>query len=271
MTQETIFNQGQTPDQTKDAVANASTSQNNDSFADLLGSIKNEKGEPKYRDLPTALDALKHSQEFIPQIRQENDALKRELEELRNQVSKLSEVEQTVQRLTSQQKPNESQAPQGLDEKTVADLVTRTLSQREEQAVQKANVQAVVNAMKNSLGDDAEKLFYSKAAELGMAPAQINQLAAQTPQAVLKLFGLEPTKPQAKVVSPTSGSLNTTGYQQQPESFVKKNDKPVLIGATTEEQIMEVRSSRSLVDELHNQGLSTYDLTDPKAYFKYFK
>ncbi len=45
-------------------------------FADQLASITNERGEPKYKDLPTALQALKHSQEYIPSLKQENETLR---------------------------------------------------------------------------------------------------------------------------------------------------------------------------------------------------
>lgn len=263
--------QGQTTDQQQTSgVANPQPSNDNTSFADLLGNIKNEKGEPKYRDLPTALDALRHSQEFIPQLRNENDTLKRELEDLRAQVTKLNTVEETLQRLTSTQQQQPPQAAQGLDEKSIAELVNRTLTAKEQEAIKKSNIQTVVNAMQSRLGVDAEKTFYSKAAELGMQPADINSLAASNPKAVLKLLGIEDVQTTHKVVTPTTSGVNTSGYQQKPDTLVRKNDKPVLIGATSNDLLLEARLSKDLVTELHNQGLSTSDLTNPKEFFKYF-
>lgn len=273
MSDQNIFSQGQTTDpNTNSGAASPQTASSSDPIADLLGSIKNEKGEPKYRDVTTALDALKHSQEFIPQIKQENDTLKNELAQLREQVSKLSQIEQTVQKLTSTSQEQQPQAAPAFDEKTVAELVTKTLTAQQQKAIQQANTQTVVNAMKESFGQEAEKMFYTKAAELGMQPEDINSLAAKTPQAVLKLFGLTDNKStQSKLPTPTTGGINTAGYVQKPDTFVKKNDKGVLLGATTNDVVEELRAASQLVNELHSQGLSAYDLTDPKVYFKHFK
>lgn len=269
-----IFNSSeQTPVQNQVSEGNATSqpSQSNSPFADLLGSIRNEKGEPKYRDVQTALDALKHSQEFIPQLKTENETLKTELERLKDEVTKLRAVEDTVSRLSSVQQQASTNA-QGLDEKTVAELVNRTLTAREIEAIQKANITKVVNVMQQALGAEAEKAFYSKAVELGMQPQDINALAAKSPQAVLKLFGLDGTQKESasKTPSPISTGLNTSGYQQKPETFVRKSERSVTIGATTADLRAESENAKKLVEELHSNGLSTYDLTDPKQYFKFF-
>ncbi len=265
-----IFNAGQTPDQNNSGNANTAAPQNDNSFTDLLGNIKNEKGEVKYRDLPTALDALKHSQEYIPQLKTENETLKQELERLRKETDRIKALEETLERLSSNNN-NQSQAAPVIDEKSVADLVTRTLSAREREAVLASNTKTVVSAMQNSLGADAEKVFYEKAAELGMTRDQINKMSAESPQVVLKLFGLEGKQQTQKAPVATTGGQNTSGYQQKPDSFARKNEKPILVGATSDDLIQEARNARQLVDELHSQGLSTYDLSDPKQFFKHFK
>lgn len=268
MSQENIFN-SQTSDNNVQGVANTQTSQQDNSFTDLLSNIKNEKGDVKYRDLPTALDALKHSQEYIPQLKNENETLKQEVQRLRDEANKLRTVEETLERLSSGQQA-QSQAANVVDEKSIAELVTKTLSAREQEQIKKQNVQTVVNAMQKSLGDNAEKVFYSKAAELGMSAEQVNALAAQTPQAVLKLFGMEGNTQQTKNVSVTNTSLNTSTFQQQADTFIKKNDKPMSVGYSSQELTNEMRSATKLVEELHSKGLTTYDLSNPKEYFKYF-
>lgn len=271
MSDQNIFSAGETPNQQQQsAPANTQTSSSNDSFADLLGSIKNEKGEPKYRDVNTALDALRHSQEFIPQIKTENEQLKSELNQLKEQLSKLSNIEQQVQKLTSKENTEQRTAAPALDENVVAELVTRTLSAQQLKAVQQSNIQAVVDAMKNSFGAEAEQTFYAKAAEIGMQPADINALAAKTPQAVMKLFGIADTKQQTKNITPTVGGLNTSGYNQKPESNIRRNTNGVLLGATTKDLVTEFGHAKALVQELNSQGLTPYDLTDPKVYFKHF-
>lgn len=240
-------------------------------FNDLLASIKNEQGENKYKDVPTALDALKHSQDFIKQLKEERDRLAKEREELLSQNEKLKTVEDTVFKLTSQQQQQQT-TPPVISEEVVANLVQETLTKREQAQVQQANVSKVVNQMQASFGENAEKAFYDKASEIGLSPLQINTLAAQSPQAVLRLFGLENSQPQQqKFPSAQTSSVNTSGFTPKQQSFIGKNSNQALIGATTQDLLAERENSKRLVDELQANNMSTYDLTDPKVYFKYFK
>jgi len=261
-----IFNTNQTTD-----LNVTQTNSSDTSFTDLLGSIKNERGEPKYKDVQTALDALKHSQEFIPQLRTENEQLGLELANMKKEVERLKTVEDTVTRLTSTQTQQNTQHSNGLSADDVANLVSQTLSRKENEATQKANLNTVVSQLQIVYGKDAEMNFYSKAKELGMSIEEMNTLAAKSPPAVFKILGIENKQVSKGSQSlSTSPSLNTAGYQPQNESFVGRNKKPVILGASTEELNEERKNSIKLVDELHEQGLSTYDLTDPKAYFKFF-
>jgi len=261
-----IFNTDQTTDLQKQTQNSSDTS-----FTDLLGSIKNERGEPKYKDVQTALDALKHSQTFIPQLKTEKEQLEIELANMKKEVERLKTVEDTVTRLTSSQPQQTPQQSNGLSADDVANLVSQTLSRKETEAVQKANLNTVVSQLQEVFGKDAETNFYSKAKELGMSIEEMNTLAAKSPQAVFKILGIEKKQGQGNPQSiSTKSSLNTDGYQPQNESFVSRNKKPVILGATTEELNTERQNSVSLVEELHSQGLSTYDLTDPKAYYKFF-
>ena len=266
---DSIFNKDQTPD--PNATQNNSVQQ--DDFANLLGSIKNERGEPKYRDLPTALEALRHSQEYIPQLKSDKEKYEQEAAELRREVERLKAVEETVTKLASGNNPQHPpQAPVGLDAEAVAKLVSDTLQRRESEVKQKQNLDAVVTKMQQAYGADAEKNFYSKAQELGISIAEMNLLAAKSPKAVFDLLGITEAKPNNNSQAPSfnTSTINTSGYQPQKDSFVGRNTKPVILGATTEELKMERENSSKLVDELHNSGLTTYDLTDPKKYFQYF-
>ena len=265
-------NQEQTTAPNKQSeTATTPNDQSGNSFADLLGTIKNERGEPKYRDLNTAIDALKHSQDFIPQLKSENETLKSELEQLRAEVQKLSAVKETVERLTSQRTEQQNTTTNQFDESTVANLINRTLTQREAEAIQKANVSTVVKTIQEKFGADAEKVFYTKAQEMGMRPEQINKLASESPQAVFALLGLNVATSQQRVTSPTGSAVNTTGLQPQQSTFIGRNASGWQIGSTTSELRAESENAKKLVEELHSQGMSTYDLTDPKVYSKFFK
>ena len=243
-----------------------------DPFADLLGTIKNERGEPKYKDIPTAIDALRNSQEFIPQLKTKNESLEQELNTLRNEVQRLKTVEESIEKLTSQQNvPVNQPIPSGLTEEAVASLVSKTLTAREQQAIAQANLKQVVSKMEETYGQEAAKVFYSKAQEMGLSVEHINGLAAQSPKAVLKLFNVGDTPTQGKLPSINHGSINTEAYQPRKESFLGRNTQPVILGATHQELINEQGKAAQLVAELHSNGLDISKLTDPKVYFKYFK
>ena len=250
---------------------NPAPSQNNEPFADLLGSIKNEQGQPKYGNTQEALNALKHSQEFIPQLKQENATLRSELEQLRAQVEKLNRVEEAVNKLTTQN--NNAATPANvMDESAIATLVQRTLSQREVEAVQKANVTSVVQNLQSQFGQEAEKVFYGKAQELGMSVQQMNSLAATSPNAVMQLFGLQKAEvKKVNVPSPVPAGVNTAGFQPKQDTFIGRNTKSVTVGATSQEVAEELQAARKMVEELHQQGMSVDDLSNPKNYFKVFR
>lgn len=270
--QQTIFNQ-QTPSAASVDIATSTNVQSNQPFADLLGSIKNERGEPKYKDVQTALEALRHSQEFIPQLKQDKEATEAKLNALAVEVERLKNIEQSITQLTQQQQAQQqTTAPASISEEAVANLINQTLSAKEKQALASNNLNTVVSKVQQAFGEDAEKTFYSKATELGMTAEQINSLAAQSPTAVLKLFGIEGKPSNQTSGNPINqGSVNTAGLQPQVNSFISKNSNVAQVGATTAELQAECDNSKKLVEELHSKGMTTADLTDPKTYFKHFK
>lgn len=273
--QTSIFNEQQvvTPQQSNQSPASSGGVPPNEPFADLLKSITNERGEQKYGNLPDALKGLQHSQQFIQQLKDETSSLKSELERLKSELASRRSVEDAVAELTSRKAPQGTTNPQGLTEEAVADLVERTLSTRETVTQQKKNLQSVVNAMSQKFGNTAEQEFYTRANSVGLSAKQVNELAAQSPSAVFKLLGLDAPQGQPKEQSaaPLGTSVNTGGYQPQQDTFIRKNGKGVMLGATTQDFKEEFENAKKLVEELETKGLTTYDLTDPKVYYKFFK
>lgn len=242
-----------------------------DPLADLLASVKNERGEPKYRDVTEALNGLKHAQEYIPSLKSELSAKDQALNALQAEVDRLRTIEQTVFDLKSQQAPAAApQAPVGFDESRIAELVAQTISQREVQSTQKANLNTVVSSIQQVFGADAEKVFYDKAKEFGMSNEEMNILASKSPKAVLTMFGLK-GEPQTTKVATIPSTVNTNAYQPRQDTFVGRNTKSAMVGATTEDLQTEAHNSRKMVEELHAAGLTVHDLSDPKIYKKYFK
>lgn len=261
---DTIFNAA--PEVTPPTVP---STQAKDPFEDLLGSIKNERGEQKYKDLADALTGLRNAQEYIPSLKTELSQKDAALATLQAEVLRLQTIESTVEKLASQNitEPVKPTAPV-IDENRIAQLVNQSLTQRQREDSNKVNLQTVVATLQQSFGADAEKTFYGKAEELGMDKAEINALAAKSPKAVLKMFGIGEVK---STPSLSSSSVNTAAYQKAPDSQIGRNTKTLNIGATSAELHAESLDSKKMVEELHAMGKTVADLSDPKLYNQFFK
>lgn len=161
-----------------------------DVIVNKLMEIKREDGSPKYESLDDALEALKHSQSFIPQLQQENATL-------RAQAQENETLKQTIERLTQEKQVNEEKpnAPTGtnggLSEEAVAALVEQTLTSREQKTVAEKNVNTVRDSLIQKYGSEEKAREYhdNKAKELGLDPAKLAAIAATSPQAALTLLG----------------------------------------------------------------------------------
>ena len=195
-----------------------------------------------------------------------------EIERLRVQAERAAELERTIAALSNQPANPPATPAVQLDESALADLVERQLTQREKQAQAQANLSTVVTTLRNQFGDKAEAEFYGKASELGMSKEEINALAAKSPTAVLTMLGVKQqsaSKPNQPFT--TTSTVNTAAYTPQPETFIGRNPKPVIVGATTQDINESMQRAKKMVEELHAQGKEVHDLTNPKTYFQFFK
>jgi len=239
-----------------------------DDLTTLLSAIKNERGEPKYKDVKTALEALRHSQEFIPNLKNDVDTLKAELAAAKAQAERVTELESVVERI-AQGNSNGTTTPVQINQEEITKIVESTLSNAQKKAIETNNVSTVTTKVRESFGQDAETKFYQKAAEAGLSREAINSLAAQSPAAVFKILGID-TVARVDNNAPRTSSINTSGVPVNTDTNIRANDKSVLLGASTDAIMAEQEASRKMVDELHSQGKSVHDLTDPKVFFKTF-
>lgn len=198
---------------------------------DLLLTIKNEAGEPKYKTIEDALKALAHSQAFIGTLKDEKSTVEQELIKLREQASKIDSIEEVVRKLTSEQpKPVETPPAGGLSAEAVAELVKKTLEQSKVQDQATKNFNEVQAALKTKFGDKTKEAVAAKAAELGTTPDKLGELASQSPQMILALFGTQkPTN------SPTpAGSIHLPPVSKP--TSVERPAQSVLLGATSRQQ-----------------------------------
>jgi len=218
-------------------------------FTDQLSKIRNEKGEQKYNSVDTALEALSHSQSYIPQLKTEVETQEAEIKRLREELEKRSAVEDVVGRLTAQQ-PQPEITPQvsGLNEQDVLNLVQNFSAQQAAQSQAQGNEKQVSDTLFGKYGDKTQEVVSAKAAELGMTVEALQTLSQTSPQAALQLFGQTGSSPAPRA---TSGSVNIPPSYNQPEGL-QPPTKSLLRGASTKEQIEYLRKIREHVYNKHN-------------------
>lgn len=204
-----------------------------DKLADLLKSIKNENGEQKYSSLEKALEALSHSQSFIPQIKSQLTEREQELERVKAELQQRASLEDTVQRLIAKKAEEDGTPPtvNGLDEQAVMKLVQSTLSQTELERQTKSNMQKVQDVLGSKFGEKAGDMVKQKAAELGTTPEELGKLAAKNPNMVLAYFNT--MSPRGS--TPTVGSVHIPPLSDKPK--LERPTKSLLSGATSREQL----------------------------------
>lgn len=234
------------------------TEQSVDAFADQLASILNDNGEPKYKDVQTALNALKASQEFIPSLKQEKETLEEEVGRLREELSKRSAIQDVVDNLrkppAQEEKPNVDTPTQpSLSQEQIKQLleefVPQILDQRQEQTLSQKNVLAVDQKLKEFYGDKVEENVRAKAESLGLSIQDLEALSAKSPASALELLGVKEIKAQSKSFS---SSVHIPLNPKVEDNL--KPTKSMMLGATGREQADYIRRLKE--DVMKRNGYS---------------
>lgn len=232
---DTLFDQN--TDQSKivpPAAPAGNTVQDINAYNDLLASIKNEQGEVKYKTVEDALKSVAHKEAFIKQI----------LEEKRLAEEKIKAQEDLAKLL---QKPAETppastqEVPVGLRPEDVLQI----LESREKAKVASANMQSVSTALAEAFGADSGKKLNELMQSTGMSKGLVDEMARNSPAALLKLLGVDKKAP---AVPPTQSSSirppqTTPGDATKPKSVMKGGSNKTLVSewkasaARTNEQL----------------------------------
>jgi len=162
---------------------------------DLVGEGK------KYSSAEEALRSVPHAQNHI-------QTLESELAELKSELSKRKTTQELLDEIKSGVKPAEHTTQEvGLNQDTIMELVNNTLKQNEQKKTAQANASQVASKFSERYGSNAESVYNSLAKDLNLTPQKLNELAATSPNLVLRLADLEPNV-QTNVPK-TSSSVNT--------------------------------------------------------------
>lgn len=179
----------------------------------------------KYRSVEDALKAVPHAQKHI-------QTLEQELAQLREEVTKRKTAAELLDEFKSGLPQTTEATPQvEFDPDKITQIVTQAIEQRDVQKTAQINVKEVTTAFTSKFGDKAEEMYNKVANDSGLSVEMLNRLAKTSPQAVLRLAGID--SKQEPIPGKITSSIRTDGQVVQPTTQTAR----VRQGATTKDLV----------------------------------
>jgi hypothetical protein len=159
----------------------------------------------KYKSPEDALKSVPHAQEHISTLEAELAEVKEELTRRKTAQELLDEIKSGTQQEATASEVNHDDIEQ---------LINSTIENRENAKNAKSNASSVADKFTAQYGAEAQTAYNQIAKEAGLTVQQLNNLAATSPNAVLKLSGLSG---QVATPSSSSGTINTQSLNASPE------------------------------------------------------
>lgn len=197
----------------------------------------------KYRDTEAAAKALVEKDTHIARIERENAELRQRpivdrSQEILDRMEALRR--EPVTQIQPQPVVTERTEVKGLSEEDVL----RLMDERSRKARGDANVNLVKQELQKKYGDKYPQALKSMAEKNGLGTKFLDQMAAESPQALLNLMGSEKPEtlftPPASVIqpstyTPTSGNPRTESYYES----LKKSDRKTYLSKPVQDQMMK--------------------------------
>jgi hypothetical protein len=204
----------------------------------LLKTIVNEQGIPKYKSVEDAIKALAASQEHIKRIELENAQFKESTIKAKTMDELLEALKPKVE--TAPAAPTTPSATPDLNA-----VVNKILAEREREQTETQNITIVTSKLKEVYGQEkASEVFYAKASALGFSQKAINELAAENPLAVFKLLDITPTAP-----TPSISGIRTEAFASRTEDATAKGGMAL---GNSESLLRAWRGAGEQVKKAHN-------------------
>jgi len=168
-----------------------------------------EKGD-SWSDPETIAKGKYEADRFIEQLKRQNEELKADL-------SNSQKIDQLMEMIKNQ---NKSPASGGgshqtevslshtekeeLSEETLRGLIAEHVSQREQETTRQKNLNEVDSVLQSKYGTAANSVVNQKARELGMSLKDLEEMAAKTPKAFLRLVAPDSSTKESPVTVGTS-------------------------------------------------------------------
>lgn len=177
----------------------------------------------KFNDVEALAKGKLEADKFIEQMKQENAALKADLEKTAYRLGVNDRLEEKASASTADLSgPNnnnsgtsdEANTQLGSSEANIESLVEQTLRKREQKTVADSNIALVEAELEKAYGTEASATVRQKSEELGLPLAELQGMAAKSPAAFMQLMG----KPAPKTNPLVQGSIRTEGSTMQASS-----------------------------------------------------
>ena len=185
---------------------------------------------------------MRHSQEYIPQLKSENETLKEKVARLEAEAKERQAIEEQLERFASQRQDPAPQGESGLTPEQVQQMLEQHLTQREQATIAQSNLQKVEQALVEKYGDKAGEELKRVAQEKGLSLSDMREYATKHPDWVLSAFQTAPHRSNA----PT-GSHNVPPINPPKPTEVAKPEKSMLAGASTKDVVEHMRQHKASI------------------------
>jgi len=201
------------------------------SVPDLVGDDK------KYKTEQAALESIPFAQAHIKNLEAQLADYKVKEENSKTMDEYLAEIK--LASTPTAPTATEVITPQEIDYDKLGGLVDSKIENMRKQDVFDSNISSVVSVLTKQYGstEEANKVYISKATELNLPMAEMNKMAGDRPDLLLKLIG-SPASVDANV---STSVLNTDALNLDKPTEVPK--KSVMSGATSKDMINAWRAS----------------------------
>lgn len=199
---------------------------------DVFSEISDAVGK-NYNDKEAVVKALTEKDSFIEQLQNENKEFGAKLDLLLQKQEESVNAKTVLEELTKN-KPEEKSdelPTQPVDKEDIKSLFQELMTSTQQEQTAKQNLNQVNEVVRSVFGDNAASKLADRAASIGVSVEEIKTLASKSPQAALKLLGVDNTKVDTPV-PPTGGSSDIppsdrkTSYQAFKEEMAKTKIKP---------------------------------------------
>jgi hypothetical protein len=169
---------------------------------------------------------------------------------LKTETQTLRETLKTQDQLKELLQPKPAAAPASTVSIPSVDDIVAVLEKREQVKVAQANQDKVKAALVNTFGAEYKKALSEKTAQLGLTPALVDNMAATSPEALLKLLDVKgpvasPSVKSSMTTDPTKGKDVSSKPKFDP--FSKKENKDLDKWKDSSQRTLERLKAQGLI------------------------